>query len=162
MKADTTKDPRTPLPDSGEFITLAEASERTKKFREDYVVHIYDKHEKIKANFFSKENVMKVLGQPGCKGIRVYNAVHPKAEQDPTTKEWIDRREILIVGTDKDGNDILKKSDYEVVKGCSPLSVFMAVPASSGANEDALLLGNPWPCPKMCGKGNELNGNPQQ
>lgn len=142
---------------AGAFISLADASERTKKFREEYVAHAYDKEEKIKANFFSKDQVMKLLSQPGCEGIRIYNSVHPDVDKDPETGQLVGRRELIIVATDAQGDDILKKSDYEEDKGCSPFSIFMPVPASPGLKGDALLLGNPNPCPDMCGKPNPLN-----
>lgn len=154
---------QSPAPDSrGEcFISLAEAIERTKIFRNDYISHIFNHHERIKSNYFSKEKVMKVLSQPGCAGIRVYNTVRPKVDKDAQTGEIIDRRDIVIVGTDAEGNDILKKNDYKGGTGCNPFSVFMVVPASSHKDEDALLLGNPDPCPELCGKPNELNGGPK-
>lgn len=146
-----------PTPTGGAFISLAQAAERTKKYREDYVYQIADKEEKIKANYFTKKNIMAIINQPGCEGVRVYNAVCGGVYKDQEGRP-IDRREILIVATDKDGNDILKKTPNG---GCSPLSVFMALPASKEKEEDALILGNPSPCPNICGKPNPLNGDPK-
>lgn len=146
-------------PEGGTFISLSDAIERTKRFREDYVMRAHDKEEKIKANYFTKDQIMKLLSQPGCEGIRIYNSVHPKVDKDPETGQLIGRREVIIVATNAEGDDLLKKSDYKEGKGCSPFSIFMAMPASRGVQEDALLLGNPDPCPTMCGKRNLLNGN---
>lgn len=140
-----------PPPIGGAFISLDDAAERTRKFREDYVQQAYDKEEKIKANYFSKEQIQKLLHQPGCEGIRVYNAVRDKVDKDETGNS-IDRREIIIVATDQNGDDLLEPQGGG---GCSPLRVFMTLPASGPG---ALILGNPAPCPDMCGKPNKLNG----
>jgi hypothetical protein len=157
MKENTPQDQRqapAPNPEGGSFITLEDAAQRTKRFREEYVLKAYGKEEKIKGNYFSKEQLLKLLRQPGCTGIRIYNAVRDKVDKDPEGN-FIDRREVIIAATDKDGNDILEKGN----PGCSPFSVFMALPASSDKSGQALLLGNPAPCPNICGKPNSLNGN---
>lgn len=142
-----------PDPQGGSFISLEEAAERTRRFRDDYVDQANDKKEKIKGNFFSKQHLLKLLNQPGCEGIRIYYSVRAKIDEDAEGKR-MDRRDLIVVGTDKYGDDILK---IQHGTGCNPFSLFM-VPASSSTQENALLLAEPSPCPDICGKPNPLNG----
>ncbi|MGH2645114.1 MAG: hypothetical protein ACRDE2_14265 [Chitinophagaceae bacterium] len=147
----------------GQKITLQQAAERTSLFRNEYVTHRFDKEEVIKANMFSKETILEVLNQPGCCGIRIYNSVNPQGI-DPVTKSQGPVRELLLVGTDSNGNDILTTADYAPPgkggKGCNVLSALIALPSSPQQAQDAVLVANPDPCPNMCSTPpNQLTGN---
>ncbi len=57
-----------------------------------------DKYQgEIEAHLFKKELIQKILDQPGCYGIRIFNSVNDKGERD-----------IIIVGTDDKLNNITK------------------------------------------------------
>lgn len=149
--------------ESGQKISLQQAIERTKLFRNDFVTHKYDKEEVIKANLFSKEVILAVLNQPGCFGIRIYNSVNPDGI-DPVSRSQGPVRELILVGIDSEGNDILTTADYPDTgkggKGCNLLSMLIALPASPKQSQDAILVANPTPCPTLCSKQpNPLNGN---
>lgn len=143
----------------GQKITLQQAAERTALFRNEYVTHKFDREEIIRANMFSKETILEVLNQPGCCGIRIYNSVNPDGI-DPTTKSPGPVRELILVGTDNEGNDMLTTADYPAPgkggKGCNMLSMLIALPASPQQAKDAVLVANPTPCPTMCSKRTNL------
>lgn len=147
---------------AGQKITLQQATARTALFRNEYVKHIFDKEEAIKANMFSKGSILEVLNQPGCFGIRIYNSVNPQGI-DPVTNSLGPVRELILVGTDVNGNDILTTADYPPTgkggKGCNVLAALIALPASPQQAQDAVLMANPDPCPNMCSTPpNQLNG----
>lgn len=149
--------------EAGQKITLQQATERTALFRNEYVTHRFDKEEVIKANMFSKEAILEVLNQPGCCGIRIYNSVNSQGI-DPVTKSLGPVRELLLVGTDANGNDMLTTADYPAPgkggKGCNVLASLIALPASPQQVQDAVLIANPRPCPNMCSTPpNQLSGN---
>lgn len=139
--------------EAGQKISLQHAAERTALFRNEYVTHRFDKEEVIKANMFSKEAIMEVLNQPGCCGVRIYNSVNPMGT-DPVTNSLGPVRELILVGTDANGNDILTTADYAPPgkggRGCNVLSALIALPASPQQVQDAVLVANPSPCPTMC------------
>lgn len=135
---------------AGKKITLEDAIKRTALFRDSYLKTIPTVAEEIKANAFSKDLLLEILNQPGCDGIRIYHALRP----EPGSTTLV--RELVLVGMDKQGNDLLTLSedpgDGKNKKGCNPLGIFLALPASPPpASSAALLAGNPRPCPNMCG-----------
>lgn len=76
---------------AGEQITLDEAKEFVKSFRERFP-------EEIKGSFIGAENVQKILAQEGCIGIRCYHGY------DDTNG----RMNLVIVGVDEDEKDMTK------------------------------------------------------
>jgi hypothetical protein len=88
-------------------------------------------------------------------GIRIYNSVNP-AGLDPATGAIGEVRELILVGTDKNNNDILTTADYPG-KGCNPLGTVYALRASSGQTQEAILIADPVPCPNLCGDKDDLD-----
>lgn len=147
---------------AGEKISLKTAIERTRLFREAYIQKKPEVQEIIKGNLFSKKLILDVLSQPGCEGIRIYHSLNPGPVTDaPDSHGPI--RELILVGTDKNDNDLLSTDDYhgggKDKKGCNPLSAILALPASPPPAQDAVLIAVPRPCPNMCGSPNALNGS---
>lgn len=90
-----------PLPDKRDHrITLAEASDLTKRFRKE---HAKEDH----GGFFHREAFETLLQQPGCAGIRIYRG---KAEKGS--------HHFVMVGVDEEGADMLKEG--HVMERCQP------------------------------------------
>lgn len=148
---------------AGERISLEQAKERTSLFRDKYIHQKSDKEEVVKANLFSKENILEVLNQPGCCGIRIYHSVNPQGINPVSGKrEYL--RELILVGTDDNGNDLLTSADYkgpgQAKKGCNPLRAFSTTLASPQQAGAAVLIANPCPCPDLCSQPpNQLTGS---
>ena len=89
---------------SGEIISLEEARRYTHAFQKRYP------HEK-KAFFAGAENLRKILEQPGCLGIRIYNGY---SEDEETSNK-------VLIGIDAEGNDITEGIIVEKLTACPPL-----------------------------------------
>ena len=139
----------------GTVISLEEARQRVALFRKTYMDAVPASPEVIRANYFSREAIMKVLGQPGCAGIRIFHSVNPNGT-DPITGETGPVRELILVGTDRDRNDLLTTEDYPHGTGCNLLRAFIELPAMPKV-ADATLVADPAPCPNLCGKRNALS-----
>jgi len=85
------------------FVTLAEASEYTRLYRESK--RIGDS----KAVYFGRRISEEILGQDGCVGMRLYLA-----------KEDSGRRTLVLAGVNADGNDIVPGILGEQVWDCPP------------------------------------------
>lgn len=72
------------------FISLAEASELTRAFRETHPNQTI-------AEFFGKEAIQAILSQPECVGIRVYYG------QEPNTN----KKHLILVGAKANKDDII-------------------------------------------------------
>lgn len=99
----------------GSFITLEEASTYTANFRSA-------NPNGIKGHFLGKSNMNKLLAQDGCVGLRTYHGI-----------DALGVAQIVVVGVDKNENDILTDSP--------------------------LILDKAFMCPPNCGTTNSLNGN---
>ena len=87
-----------------------------------------------KGGFFGKDDLIELLNQKGCIGMRYYYG-----RNDDGSKN------LVLVGVDEKGNDILpssEKADFVVEK----------------ANDDGIILEQARPCPPWCPKSNGLNG----
>jgi|SRR5690242_92237 len=129
----------------GRSISLENATAKTTAFRNKYPGE-------IKANFYGRDIIERILHQPGCMGIRIYNAINPLTGN----------LDVVLVGADADQNDILtiigKKGGGEDGKGCNILSAIIALPASAQTTP-ATIAGNPAPCPTCCDSTSPLTGN---
>lgn len=83
------------------FISLAEASELTRAFRENHPLQ-------TKAEFFGKEAILAILSQPGCVGIRIYYG------QEPGNG----KKHLVIVGAEQNQNDMYTGYIAERGKPC--------------------------------------------
>lgn len=126
----------------GSPITLETATKKTTLFRDKFPGQ-------IKANFYGRDIIEKILRQPGCMGIRIYNGVN----------ENTGNLEVVLVGADADEKDILtiisKKGGDG--KGCNVLSGIIALPAAAQSTP-ATIGGNALPCPQCCDSTSPLTG----
>lgn len=76
---------------TGGEITLAEAQKYVDAFRANYP-------KEVKAFFIGNSNVKKIMDQPDCIGIRIYNGYDSDAN----------RLNLVLVGVDDQGRDMTK------------------------------------------------------
>lgn len=81
----------------------------------------------VRAHLFGRNVIDEILAQPSCVGIRIYYALDSK-----------DQKQLVIVGTDKDGNNIIP-------------GVTRAENGDSGVIADISL-----PCPSYCPPNGDL------
>jgi hypothetical protein len=99
------------------LISVAEAVSMTAGFRAASPTG-------VRAWLFDRRAVDAILAQSGCAGLRIYRA------------ETKDGAQVVLVGTDKDGNDL--------------------VPAK--ATDAGLVAERAWPCPPWCDAASILGG----
>ncbi len=63
----------------------------------------------IKAHFFGRNIIERILAQPGCMGIRCYYALDDNGVQ-----------QLIMVGADKDENDMYNGVIAELSRPCPP------------------------------------------
>jgi hypothetical protein len=63
----------------------------------------------IIAHYFGEEAIRKILHQPHCVGIRIYYALNDAGE-----------KQLIIVGVDKDENDLYQGHIAERSRSCPP------------------------------------------
>jgi len=81
----------------GSYITQANA----KTLGDNYVnSRRYEDSGECKAHYFGKDKLNAVLSQSGCVGLRIY---YGTKIESPT----VEKPELIIVGVDSDGNDLL-------------------------------------------------------
>lgn len=96
----------------GGKITLEQAAKWTANYRSN-------NPNLVKAHFYGATNILSILAQPGAVGIRIYHAIDDEG-----------KIQVILVGTDKDENDL----------------------------ENGVLIEFGRHCPPRCGKANVLNG----
>ena len=90
------------LPKRNHRITLEEAAAHTRRHRE---AHIHD----IKAGAFHKDQVLELLNQPGCVGLRIYHG--RDKEGNPN---------LVLAGIDAADNDLTAGTLLEWSYPCPP------------------------------------------
>lgn len=85
----------------GEFITLETAISWTANYRNS------DGYTGVKAQFYGIEKLKKILDQPNCVGIRIYNAIDDNGNHVK-----------VLVGTDANENDLSNGLILERGLGC--------------------------------------------
>lgn len=105
-------------------ITYAKAALKTQHFQTAYP-------KAVKGGKLPNNEVMEILSEPGCVGLRYYFALDSTSD--------IQAIQIVLVGVDQYGNDI--------------------VPAAPDGhiNPNAKLKNGAWVCPPNCSTPNELN-----
>ena len=127
-------------PDKSHSLTGREGSE----FDYDKAVSWTKNHRtknpgKTVSHFYGKEVLQKLLAQPGCMGIRMYQALDEKGQNH-----------IMLVGSNRDGSDILPAHGRQgQLSGKMPLAeteLKMVAPAAA-AGSGGLLVQVAMPCP---------------
>lgn len=83
--------------DEGTFITLSEAGDMTKKYRDNFLTVNRER----KAVFFGREKLLAILNQPDCVGIRIYYGAEEVTRAVDTWHEI----EMVLVGASADENN---------------------------------------------------------
>ena len=89
---------------SGEIISLEEAKQYTHSFQKLYP-------DEKKAFFAGKENLLKILEQPDCLGIRIYNGYND--DEKASNK--------VLIGVDHKGDDMEEGIILEKLIPCPPI-----------------------------------------
>ncbi len=84
-------------------ISLEAAAELTRKYRDG------GDHRKGDSTAFNQPQVIELLTQPGCVGMRIYRGM--TADGESAT---------VLVGVDKDGNDMVNGVLLEIGMPCPP------------------------------------------
>jgi len=108
-------------PRDSQRITLAEAKAYTERFRK-----VSPASEK--GGFFWGEGIAAILAQPGCVGLRYYHGIDENGNY-----------QIVLVGVDGNGNDILTTTSYRRKRAAVALS-----------GDEAVILDRHWQCPPWC------------
>lgn len=94
-------------PNAGAPIPLSEAEQWTANYRKDPLTEAEKSGRKrINAYYFGNELLDKIQAQPGCVGLRLYMGISKSKEADGN-----DESQIMVVGVDKDGRDIVPRPD---------------------------------------------------
>lgn len=89
--------------DEGSVVTLAEASGWTANYRKTIPAG------EIIAQFVGKNQLMKILNQKGCMGVRVYYGIGDDGKKN-----------LIFVGATADENDMVDGIIVEKVIACPP------------------------------------------
>lgn len=117
-------------------IALAKAVEFVKRYQRSSPAS-------EKGGYFWADPVRELLSQKGVVGLRYYHGLDEKGGYH-----------IVLVGVDKQGNDIVRR-----VAGTPPLPsgggkvVKASMAPAGGAGDDAVLLQEHFPCPPFCPPG---------
>jgi hypothetical protein len=89
--------------DEGSVVTLAEASGWTANYRKTIPAG------EIIAQFVGKNQLMKILNQKGCMGVRIYYGIGDDGKKN-----------IILVGAGSDENDMVDGIIIEKIIPCPP------------------------------------------
>lgn len=90
-----------PIVDHDQHITLPEAAAMTQRFRQANPIGT------IIGHMFSREIIDEILAQPGCEGIRIYNAID---DSNVMT--------LVVTGVDINKNDLFNGPLAEYTEKC--------------------------------------------
>ncbi len=117
-------------PNAGAPIPLPEAKQWTANYRDEPLTDVEKAGRKrINAYYFGNELLDQIQGQPGCVGLRFYMGVSKSKEADSK-----DESQIIVVGVDKDGHDIVARLDVD----------------GQAIYEDGIIGDESSKCPSMC------------
>ena len=114
----------------GGVIPLAEAAEWTANYRKQT-----PDPDVARAHVFGRNILQKLLAQKRCVGIRMYYGLKPADNEEGYIKQ------LVLVGVDAEGNDLVAKGEGEDV-----------------TSEDDLVVDRSSICPPDCGSGSVLDG----
>lgn len=125
--------------DAGRFLSSRETESMTGAYRDRKVAVGIGKDEYTRSEYFGINQVMRLLSQPGCIGLRVHHAKRwEDAEGNPTEsgKGQLKPR-VLLTGVNAEGKDMPIVADNAGLKDES----------DDGAGQS---LGDGRPCPQHC------------
>lgn len=90
------------LPPRDHHIPLAEAAAHTKRYRD---AHVSD----IKAGAFARDQVLELLNQPGCVGLRIYFG-----------RDAAGAPSLVLTGFNASDSDLISGTILEIAWPCPP------------------------------------------
>lgn len=123
--------------DAGRFLKSHEANALTGAYRDRKLACGLKPDEYIRSEYFGINQVMALLEQPGCMGLRVHHAKRwEDAEGNPTESGKGELKpRVLLTGVDTKGHDIVIKVSRTGLKD---------------VDDNAQALGEGRPCPQHC------------
>ncbi|UYZ62107.1 hypothetical protein [Hymenobacter weizhouensis] len=119
-------------------IDLETAVDWTRRYREQ-------NPKQVKAHFFGRNILEKILAQPGCMGLRIYYAIDPE-----------DNKHLLVVGADATQTDQLPGTGILPGSDIPFSDVSRRADATGGV--DPIIAEMSIPCPNQCGHDGKLQG----
>lgn len=117
-------------PNAGAPIPLAEAQQWAANYRDEPLTDVEKGGRKrINAYYLGNELLDRIQRQPGCVGLRFYMGVSKSKEVDSIAES-----QIVVVGVDKDGHDIVARLDVD----------------GQAVYEDGIVGDSAERCPPMC------------
>lgn len=123
--------------DAGRFLNSRETESMTGAYRDRKVAIGISQDEYVRSEYFGINQVMRLLSQPGCIGLRVHHAKRwEDADGYPTEpgKGQLKPR-VLLTGVNAEGKDMPIASDNTGLKD---------------DGNDAQTVGDGWTCPRQC------------
>jgi hypothetical protein len=84
-------------------------------------IQSHQDHHEVKGHFYGKEILTKLLGYPGCVGIRIYHAIDDN-----------NKKQLVLVGADEKGNDLwpstVAAKKGKLKGGDGPITIDQAMP----------------------------------
>ncbi len=77
----------------------------------------HEDHHAVKAHFYGKEILTKILNRPGCMGIRIYYGIDDSA-----------KKQLILIGADEKGKDLWPSSSTGKLKGTNVDGADQGVP----------------------------------
>lgn len=124
--------------DAGRFLAPQETKSMTGAYRERKVAVGISEDDYVRSEYFGINQVMQLLSQPGCIGLRVHHAKRwEDTDGNPTEpgKGQLKPR-VLLTGVDANGKDMAVKSDKAGLK--------------DDDDSNAQTVGDGWTCPQHC------------
>lgn len=125
---------------AGRFLTPHESKSMTGAYRDRKLAAGLPLNDYVRSEYFGINQIMHLLNQPGCVGLRVHHAKRwEDADGNPTDMGVGQLKpRVLLTAVDARGRDISTQSDRSGLKD---------MPGDGGGDT----LGDGWQCPKHCG-----------
>lgn len=125
--------------DAGRFLNLHESESMTGAYRERKIAAGISEDDYVRSEYFGINQVMQLLSQPGCIGLRVHHAKRwEDADGNPVEagKGQLKPR-VLLTGVDASGKDMPIRRDYAGLKDMP-------------GDDQSEALGDGFQCPRHC------------
>lgn len=124
--------------DAGRFLKKEESDAMTGAYRERKRKMGINDDECVRSEFFGLDQVMHLLNQPGCVGLRVHQAKRRENTDGKPDTEGPLKPRVLLTAVDARGRDMSARAAQGGLKD---------------APEDEIsTLGDGRPCPQYCGE----------
>jgi hypothetical protein len=126
--------------DAGRILSSKEAQSLKDTYKERKLAAQLKEDEYIRSEFFGADQVMRLLSQPGCVGLRIHYAKRWEDKNGKPTEmgqgQLIPR--VLLTGVNANGDDMPVYADIVGLKD---------MPADDGGGG---AVGDGWTCPQHC------------